>query len=319
MKPVPITSGEGKEFLDSFKPSTRKVYASGLGIFLHFYRETGKGKKVEDFLNAVEEDMQRPRRERKRVARNVLKEFISWLKDRKYTPKTIRTYISTIQSLANYYDISISTRHVNLPSSQPVSKKYPWTLEELGEFISGITDLELKSIAATAFQSGLGLAEVLNITWGDIKREYQEGVVPLCFDFSREKTDVPFMTFIGSFGFSYLKEYLAGRERMKDADPIYNMSEVVVELRFRGLAKKKLGSWEGYNPMRPHSLRSAFRTFLGDERVSPEFIEFWMGHRAPEQKRVYVSKSREGWRKTYAQHEHCLTPKSVSVPVERDA
>ena len=308
MKPIPITSGEGKEFLDSFKSSTRKVYACALGIFLHFYRETGKGKTLEDFLDAIDEDMQRPRRERKRVARNVLKEFIRWLKDRKYTPKTIRTYISTIQSLGKYYDISISTRHVNLPSSQPVSKKYPWTLEELGEFISGITDLELRSIAATAFQSGLGLADVLSITWGDIKKEYQGGVVPLCLDFERKKTDVPFMTFIGSFGFSYLKEHLAGRERMKDADPIYNMSEVVVELRFRGLAKKKLGSWKGTNPCRPHSLRSAFRTFLSDERVNPEYIEFWMGHKAPEQKRVYISKSREGWRKTYAQYEHVLTP-----------
>lgn len=306
--PASIQSEDGKEFLDAFDPSTRKVYRAGLGVFLRFYRETGKGKTLEDFLDAVEKDVRRDRRQRKRVARNVLKEFVRWLEEREYAPKTIRTYVSAVQSLGGYYGFDISTRYISLPSSQPISKKHPWTLGEVGEFILGITDRELRSISATIFQSGLSLADVLGITWGDIKHEYQKGIVPLCFDFSRKKTDVPFMTFIGRWAVKLLREYLDTVDEKSDADPIYSMGERVVEDRFLDLAKEKLGDFEGYNPMRPHSLRSAFRTFLADEGVDHDIAEFFMGHKVPEQRRVYQSRSREGWRRLYKKYEYALTP-----------
>ena len=307
-EPALIQSEAGKEFLDAFNPSTKKIYRAGLRAFLSFYQETGKGETLEDFLDAVEEDVRRDRRSRKRVARNVLKDFVRWLEERKYTPKTIRTYISTVQSLGGYYGLKLSTRYVSLPSSQPVSKKHPWTLNEVGEFILGMKDPELRSISATIFQSGISVGDVLGITWGDVKREYQKDVVPLCFDFSRKKTDVPFMTFIGEFGVNLLREYLDTVEKKRDPDTIYSISERLVEDRFQDLAKERLGDYQGYNPMRPHSLRSAFRTLLGDAGQQEIYIEFFMGHRVAEHKRVYVSKSREGWRKTYKKYESALTP-----------
>ena len=310
MKKVPgITSEDGKEFLDAFDPSTRKIYRAGLKLFLSFYKSKyGEDKTLEDFLDALEEDLRKPGRERKRVARNILRDFVRWMTEKGYTPKSIRTYVSTVQSLGSYYGFNISTRYVSLPSSQPVSKKYPWTLEEVGEFIGNIKDPELKSISATIFQSGISLGDVLSLTWMDIKREYERGVVPLCFDFARQKTDVPFMPFIGSWGFSLLREHLNTVGKKENHDAIYSIGKRMVQFRFKDLAKEKLGSWEGYNPCRPHSLRSAFRTFLGDAGLNETYIEFFMGHQVAEHKRVYVSKSREGWRNTYKQYEHALTP-----------
>ena len=302
-----IQDKEVLEFLDVFKKGTRKVYAAGLSSFLSFYRTTGEGENVSDFLDALEADVRLPRRQRKRVGEKVIRDFIRELEKQKLAPKTIRTYVSVVQSLVSYYGMKLSTRYVSLPSCQPASKKHPWTLQEVGEFILDMRDVELRSISATMFQSGLSLADVLGIAWGDIKREYRRGVVPLCFDFSRKKTDVPFMTFIGSLGFSYLKEHLEGKGRKKDADPIYGMSKRVVELRFQKLAKKKLGNYEGSNPCRPHSLRSAFNTLLKDAGCPESYVEFWMGHRVPEVRRVYISKSREGWRAEYKKYESYLT------------
>jgi len=303
-----IESQDVKEFLDVFKPSTRKVYRSGLRVFLRFYNETGKGTTLEDFLDAIEEDMKKSRRERTRVARNVLREFIRWLEDHEYTPKTIRTYINSVQSLGQYYGISISARYIILPTSQPVSSKYPWTLEEIGKFIGLMKKPELKSIAATTFQSGIGIGDILHLTWGDIKREYNKKVSPLCFEITRQKTDVPFLSFIGDWGLSILRKHLSNAGRKQDSDPIYTMSMRTVQWHFKKMADRWIGDYEGRNPMRVHSLRSAFRTFLGDAGLNETYLEFFMGHRVPEHKRGYISKSREGWRAIYKKYEGALTP-----------
>lgn len=309
-------SKDALEFLDAFKekPSTYKVYRTGLKEFLRFYRETGRGETLGDFLDAIEEDIRRPRRQRKRVARNVLKEFVRWLKMKDLKPKSIRTYISAVQSLGGYYGLNISTRYVGLPSSQPVSRKYPWTLAEIGRFIGMIKRLDVKSLAATLFQSGLSLSDVLALTYGDIKREYEKGITPLCLDLTRIKTDTPHMTFIGRLGVSILTEYLETRKRLRSGDPVYAVSrtlssaERTVELKFQKVARKMIGKYEGRNPMGPHSLRTAFRTLLGDARCPETYIEFFMGHSVggSDIKKVYVSKSREGWRAEYQKWEPYL-------------
>jgi len=74
---------ETEEFLGALDPSTRKLYRSGLLAFQKFY-----GAPIKCFLDGLEQDMQRPRRERKRVGRNTLKEFIEWLRFSGYAPKT---------------------------------------------------------------------------------------------------------------------------------------------------------------------------------------------------------------------------------------
>lgn len=308
MDPVEIESQDVREFLDAFKPSTRKVYRSGLRIFLRFYNESGNGKTLEAFLDAIEEDMKKSRRKRTRIARNVLRKFVKWLGDHEYTPKTIRAYVNSVQSLGQYYGFNISTRYISLPASQPASSKYPWTLEEIGKFIGLMKKTELKSIAATTFQSGMSIGEVLNLTWGDIKREYKNKTSPLCFEITRQKTDVPFMTFIGSWGLSILRVHLSNAKKKQDSDSIYTMSMRTVQWHFKKMADRWIGNYEGRNPMRVHSLRSAFRTLLGDAGMQTEEIHFLMGHRLPEHQRVYMSRTREGWRAIYKKYEDALTP-----------
>ena len=81
-----------------------------------------------------------------------------------------------------------------------------------------------------------------------------------------------------------------------------------VEKNFEILATSLLGEYKGSNPMRPHSLRAAFNSFLADDGLPQDDREFFMGHNVPEQRHVYISRSREKWRELYAKHEGALTP-----------
>ena len=305
----PISQGsandEVAEFLSVLKLGTCNVYSRGLAVFQQFYSSQGS---IRDFLDRVERDRLLPRSERRRVDRLTLNSFVVWLRNKGYSPKTIRIYVGAVQSLAKYFDIPISLRYVQLPPAQPVNKKHPWTIEEVGEFIATVDKLLYRSIAASILQSGLSVSDLLALTYGDIKEEFQKSVTPLCLNLARKKTGINFITFLGSWSIKLLKEYLANR-KLEDEAPIYDVSSRAVHAYFRKIAQKFASYFKGRNPYSPHSLRAAFRTFLSDHKVDPLYIEFWIGHKLPEQQGAYINKSREGWRQTYKeQAEPWLTP-----------
>jgi integrase len=298
-------SDEVVEFLSILKAGTRSVYAAGLRLFQQYY--SGKGS-IGDFLDSVEHDRFLPRHAKRRIAAETLNGFAAWLQDRGYAPKTIRVYVGAVQSLAKYYDVPISLRYVNLPTATPVNRKHPWTLAEVDAFVAAMDKPMCRSIAASILQSGLSISDVLALTYADIKEEFEKGVTPLCLDLTRRKTGVPFITFLGNWSVKLLKDYLANR-KLGDETPIYNVSARTVHAYFRKTAQKFAGAFKGRNPYSPHSLRAAFRTFLSDHKVDPLYIEYWVGHKIPEQLRAYINKSRESWRQTYRQQaEPHLTP-----------
>lgn len=297
------------EFLQALGSSTMGLYRAGLSAFQTFY-----GKPLKQFLDAVDEDLRKPRRERERVARNTLSRFVEWLVDKGFAPKTVRAYAASVQSLARYYEIPISMRYVRMPSSNPISLKFPWTIDKVAEFIDQIEDPQLKSLAATLFQSGLSVSDALALTYGDIKLEFEPGVTPLCLDIVRKKTNVHFMTFIGEWAVSLLKKHLEGKANLKPENMLYQVSHRTINHQFEKIGRRFAGEYKGQNPCRPHSLRAAFRTILADHNVDRIYIEFWMGHKLPEQEATYVSKSREGWRETYRKNaEPWLTPKNWKI------
>jgi integrase len=295
---------ETREFLDALSESTRNVYTAGLRVFQVFYKQP-PGR----FLDAVEEDLRRPRRQRQRIARNTVKEFVKWLEDRGKAPKTIRVYVLAVQSLGSYYDTSITTKFTNIPASVPVSSKFPWSLESFVKFVSLFDDAEMKAIAVTAFQSGLSLSDILALNYGNINYEYEHDVIPLCFDLYRIKTKVPHLTFIGRWGVRHLKRQLKGR-RLDLETPLFTLHIRTIDEYFVGIAEKFVGEYRGRNPCRPHTLRAAFRTIQGDAGQDHDVAKFFMGQHLPEQDRVYHSRTRDGWRALYAKTEDALTPKN---------
>jgi len=305
-----MLQAEVEEFLSALKTGTKHVYQRGLIKFQEFLAK--QGLDVAGFLSLVEEDLRRPRLEKTRVARKTLNAFIAHLQGEGFAPKTINAYVGAVQSLAKYYDIPLSTRYVNRPPARTVHKKHPWTIEEIGKFVSLMDNIQYKCIASCIVQSGLSISDLLSLRYGDIKDEFEKGVTPLCLDLSRKKTNVPFLTFIGNWALGLLKHYLMDRP-LKDDTPIFMVTCRAVNSYFRRIGLKFGGGFSGRNPYSPHSLRAAFRTILSDHKVDPLYIEFWMGHKIPEQQIVYVSKSREGWRETYrTQAKPWLTPSQFS-------
>ena len=94
---------------------------------------------------------------------------------------------------------------MQLPPARPVNKKPPWTIEEVGEFIVAMDKLLYRSIAASIVQSGLSVSDLLSLTYGDIKEEFEKGIAPLCLSLTRKKTGVSFITFLGSWAVKMLK------------------------------------------------------------------------------------------------------------------
>lgn len=225
---------EVSEFLSVLKPGTCNVYSRGLAVFQQFYSSQGS---IGNFLYRVEQDRLLPRSERRRVDRLTLNSFVVWLRNKSYSPKTIRIYVGAVQSLAKYFDIPISLRYVQLPPAQPVNKKHPWTIEEVGEFIAAMDKLLYRSIAASILQSGLSVSDLLALTCGDIKEEFEKGVTPLCLHLTRKKTGISFITFLGSWSVKLLKDYLANC-KLEDKEPIYNVSSRAVHAYFRKTAPK---------------------------------------------------------------------------------
>ncbi|MEM3666966.1 MAG: site-specific integrase [Candidatus Bathyarchaeia archaeon] len=302
-------SPEIEEFLSALRPGTRHIYVRGLAKFSEFL--TCKGLDVACFLRLVEEDLHKPRLEKTRVARKTLNAFINYLQNEGFAPKSINTYVGAVQSLARYYDIPLSMRYVSRPPARAIHKKHPWTIEEIGKFTSLMDNIQYKCIAVCIVQSGLSISDLLGLTYGDVQSEFKRGVTPLCLDLSRKKTNIPFLTFLGGWALSLLKQHLEGKA-MRDDTPLFAVSARAVDNYFARVGRKFGGEFKGRNPYSPHSLRAAFRTILSDHKVDPLYIEFWMGHRVPEQQIVYVSKSREGWREAYCtMAEPWLTPQNT--------
>lgn len=296
-----------REFLDALDDSTSKLYTAGLTAFQSFYSKSPK-----HFLDAIEEDLRKPRGKRSRVARNTLKDFTAWMKKKDYTPKTIRAYLASVQSLGSYYDVKITTRYVKgVPAANPVSQKFPWTLETVAKFIGMIQETELRAIAVTIFQSGMAIADIRALTYGEIKYEYEHNIIPICFDRPREKGKVPFMSFGGRWTVRLLQKVLKGR-KLELETRIFSMAHRTIDDKFKDLADEFVGEYRGQNPARPHSLRAGFRTLLGDVGMDRDVAKFFMGQKAPEQDRVYHSRSREGWRHLYMKYMHALEPENWS-------
>jgi integrase len=129
-------------------------------------------------------------------------------------------------------------------------------------------NIQYKCAAAYIVQGGLSISDLLGLKYGDIKEEFEKNVTPLCLDLSRKKTNVPFLTFIGSWALGLLKQHLKDRP-LNDDTPIFTVTRRAVDNYFRRVGVKFGEGFSGRNPYSPHSLRAAFRTILSDHKVDP--------------------------------------------------
>lgn len=257
-------------------------------------------------------------KEKEKVCQNTLRDFSAVLQTKGLAPTSVRSYVASVQSMLKFYlEVKVALFSGTVPTSVTLSRPYPWTLQTVSQFIESMTDSMYRSFSSLVFQSGLGMFEATHLTYQDIQEEYEKNVCPLCLDFgikTRKKTSFPFLTFISSWAIDKLRAYL-DTQTLTPEFRLYPIGKEAVDAYFRKTAKQFL-NWTGRCPMRPHSLRAAFKTICTDAKVIERlYVEFFLGHgkAGKNVEETYISKTQQGWRETYRLIEPFLTPRPEAI------
>ena len=310
------------------KHSTRNTYSAGLQEFqkLLFL----KNLTIYQWVELVDKDRLKSPLEASNIATDTLKDFVDSMEKKHLSPNTINLYVSSVQSLIKFLyrgRYQITTKFAGLPEPDPLSSKEEWSLPLISEFFLSMRKPLYRALVAVIFQSGLGIEEALNLTYGDIQAEYEQDLRPICLELKRRKTKVPFHTFIGSVAVNQLAKYFEAVGTPAPEQPIFHrapnsrlpsnemktLSKGGIERYFwrraRRCIKKK---WIGENPRRPHSLRAAFQRLLILAHCPEIFTEYFMGHEVARNKQAYIIKGmgKEEFRKQYQIFESALTFKT---------
>jgi integrase len=287
-----IFEKEINKFLKLKSKSTQIVYKASFNDFLTFYRQQyGEKTNIGHFLDRIFENMKKPPREQKRLAESEIMDFINYLINKTKSNNTIRAYFGSMQNFLKYKGIAISSCFIgNLPpaTTQKKNGKHKCTIEHLKEFVSKAPTIRDKTLIICMLQSGLAVNEICELNYGDIADEYEGGIMPICIELVRKKTGVPFKTFFGRDTLKYLWLYLQSRTNLKHDSPLFTklgtadrITTSAIQQRFGEIAPKlsflsKYSIENGFNLVRPHSLRSAFKSRLTG-KVDRDVIEFFMG------------------------------------------
>ena len=317
---------EVDEYLSLKGKATRITYSSAFSLFLQYYHtKHGEDKGFGDYLDRVYAELKKPRREQRRIAEIELVEFINFLKQIGRSNNTIRSYFAAVQNFLKYKQITVSSSFIgNLPPSteKPINHKHEWEIEQIKTFVDSAPTFRDKAIIACLFQSGLGVNELSQLDYGNIEDEYEKGVTPICLKLVRQKTGVEFKTFLGRDALKYLRLYLQTRKHLTSESPLFTklgsakrITTSAIQQRFSEIAKDlpfvKKKDLLGFNPVRPHSLRAAFKSRLTN-KISDDLIEFWMGHTLGGVKDAYLNMPTKDLRELYMDAEKHLALEKTS-------
>lgn len=329
---------EVEKYLKSKGKHTAEIYASAFRNFAAYYQtEHDVNKVFGHFLDRIFKDFDKPLREQERIAESELTQYIKYLRQKKLvnnpnktlSNNAIRLYLAAMQDFLKYMHIIVSAEFIGdvpAPNGKKENKKHKWKIEQIKQFVDVASNYRDKAIILCMFQSGLGDTEICNLNYGDVQEELEAGILPICLDLVRQKSEVEFKSFFGRDAVKYLRLYLATRKDLTPESPLF------VKERVRGEEKKRIRGEErinpstiqqsfseiakgldfikqngggDYNPARPHSLRAAFNSQL-IETIPEVLREFWMGHDIGVQADAYLNMPTENMRKLYATAEEFL-------------
>jgi integrase len=307
-----------ERYLESKTTSTKETYSYALRRFKKFY-PSGLGGFIQEIDKQSKLNEGLPFEQRVRPGEQTIREFIKWLEGYNYAPKSIRQNLAAIQNALKFYGISMSFEFIELPPSRPLRQndKHQWSLDHIRDFVKAAEYVRDKAYIMFQFQSGLSVGDITALNYGDIRREYEAGTMPLAIEGYRKKSGIPIRTFIGRDALHYLRLYLESRVNLENDSPLFTMlgSEEritvgAIQKQLRKYAEKLDFIYDedlenGYSPVRSHSLRSGFRSRLTG-KMDEQLIEFFMSHDIGESKRTYINQPLDELRKLYANHEILL-------------
>ena len=307
------------QYLDTKKSSTGTAYTTCLKRFRAFYP-----RGLDGFISEIEAEIQgnqgKPLAERVRPGEATIRSYVKWMEEKGYANKSVRQAVAALQSALDYYGITVSTKHIELPPDRPMKEndKHPWTLDQVRQFVEAADYLRDKCYILFQVQSGLSIGDILNLNYGDIRREYEKGIIPLAIEGYRQKTGVQIRTFVGHDTVSYLRLYLQSRQNLTNDSPLFTMlgseeraTPDAVNKMLRKYAYRLSFIYDedmenGYSPARPHSLRAAFRSRLTG-KMDGDLIEMFMAHDIGQEKSTYINQPIDDLRQIYESYEHLIS------------
>jgi len=312
-------------YLLTRKESTAQAYEKCLKRFVVFYEKPFK-EYIQEIENDNKANLEREVTEKVRPGEDTIRKFVEWHKEKGYANFSTLQSLGAVQNILKYYGIQMTFDFINKPKPIPVkgNEKHPWRIDHLREFVEVADYVRDKAFILIAFQSGLSVGDICSLDYGDIADDYENNRLPMIIRKYRQKTGVELMTGIGYDALRYLRLYLESRPNIQRSDPLFTMlgssgdrmSISSMQARFKKYAGKVSfldeAKKEGYNPVRPHSLRAGFRSRLTG-KVDEDLIEFLMGHDIGREKSTYINQPLSEFRQMYAELEKYLAISKTSL------
>ncbi|MEM3697842.1 MAG: site-specific integrase [Candidatus Bathyarchaeia archaeon] len=330
---------EIKGWLSGKSQGSKFNYLSAMKAFIEYTKLTPKA-----MIDLAEEDRKKSVREQGEPERKV-KAFFEWLLN-EYTQKSrgvgrrekkkakqkgvsrnlAVTYCNAIRS---FYKANGFPLNLRIPKAAPKKENFKLILRvpEVKRLIDVATNVRDRAIILTLFQSGMGVSELCNLTYGDVVKGLEENEEPLHIHLIRKKELVEYDTFLGKDAIDALKSYLDERRRngeiLKYDTPLFikrfiksnskskaeRLTPTLIEATFRALAVKSgLVSQErleraDINPCRPHTLRSSFISILKTAGCPNVAVEYMVGHAVPDTEKAYWQVRVEELKNLYKKYE----------------
>lgn len=327
---------EVKRWLAGKSEGTVKLYLPALEEYVKF-----TGLNPGQLIDEAEEDREKSRRDRG-APEDKLKEFHNHLltsyKQKKgktgLSEKCAVVYFGAIKTFykSNGFELDVKT-----PKASPKKVNFKLAIrpKEVKKLLDWCSNQRDKAIILVMFQSGMSVAELCSLNYGDVVRELEEGKIPLQLHIIREKEKVEYHTFLGKDAVDALKLYIKEREirgeKLTHTSPLFTKDGMkklkiqritprLVEITLKKLALKSGLVTESQmeaadmNPARPHAFRGAFITILKLAGCNDTAVEYMAGHKLDAVQMAYWGARTEELREMYGKYKSYLSISETSTP-----
>jgi len=288
---------------------TAKSYRIGLQLFCNFI-ETTPREILADYEASNDRTF-------KRKYAGFLRAWVSELRDKGWTPKTIKMRLATIQSFFKYNGLPLG----HIPSGRATTTYFNRDIshDEINHVLSICKPRE-KAFFCMIAQSGLRPYTLCQLQVKDVEGILEdETPIPCLVEVPCDKAKgkySAYFTFLAEESVAYLKNYLKTRVGLTPESLLFsqygkekrlerrNLSNVfhkhLNQLKKRGLITFEQKAHRKPSEIRLYNLRKFFRKFAAQAGL--DFVAYWMGHTSMlGVDLAYFSQDPEHHRKIYAE------------------
>lgn len=331
-----------KEFFLSknIRETTKKHYLQRLSVYCSFINKTPS-----EMIEEAEYEEEERIRMRKRKIKQY---FLSWLDEQQekgYSRNTISSYFTSVKSFYRAFEIEIPNFQIEsngnnskafekIPTKEDIKKALPYA------------NLKYKAIILLMASSGMGSAEVRNLTYGNflesIKEYYkpskkeQFDITPISENLEnrrniiptwriyRYKTEMPYITFSTPESVEALLRYMNSRNKehpFKSLDDWLFLAEEDKQLSANTLAIyfHRLNEKAGFEKLQhsvffhSHALRKFFGSTLHEKGIQRLNYDFMMGHTVDNLADAYIKPNVNSLKREYMRCMEDLSIESVKI------